>query len=46
MYDILFAKGDDVRKRHLNVSVKEKQKKSRKLSRIELLQNFMKKCKV
>ena len=45
MYDILFAKGDDVRKRHLNVSVKEKQKKSRKLSRVELLQNFMKDVK-
>jgi len=38
IYDILFYNGEDVRKRHLNLPSKEKLKKDRKLSRIELIQ--------
>ena len=41
MYDILYSKGEDVRKQHLNASVKEKEKKGRKLTRVELLQDFL-----
>ena len=40
MYDILFYNGEDVRKRHLNLPSKEKLKKDRKLSRIELIQSL------
>ena len=40
MYDILFYNDEDIRKRHLNLPSKEKLKKNRKLSRIELLQSI------
>tara|TARA_B100000780_G_scaffold250841_5_gene197185 strand:- start:1176 stop:3908 length:2733 start_codon:yes stop_codon:yes gene_type:complete len=42
MYDILFHNGEDVRKRHLNLPSKEKIKKDRQLSRIELIQSLYK----
>ena len=36
MYDILFSKGEDVRKRHLNAPLSTKTKTDRKLTRVEL----------
>ena len=41
-YDILFSKGEDVRKRHLNAPLSVKSASGRKLTRIELLQAILK----